>query len=355
MRVFVIGGTTVHSTNPGYRAEQETLEKLCCEIGRCLARANQHVAVLCSPFGDSADYQVLRGLAEASSTTTTVEMHFPDSPEVRARLETVAHGLALASVVPRTYYPPQSDTPEARQYAWLLCQLAALDSSHVVIAVGGRLDGAANLLLWLAEGRQKPVLPIPLLGGAAGQAFHRRRYELEDKLGAGPLEAIHDRRRAGEMLALAERLADSGPRQPLSTGRRPRPSRFFVSYARARPAEADYVETLLRRRNHQVFRDDHDFDAGHEVPGQIREAIYAATVFIVLWCKEYACSPWCADEFQIALERHREGSLILWIIRTDETRIVPPAARPLLHYPGGSRAELEGSLHTLLLKLDLPA
>jgi len=42
--------------------------------------------------------------------------------------------------------------------------------------------------------------------------------------------------------------------------------RFFISYPRTRPAEADYVETVLRRQNMLVFRDETDFSARHEIP-----------------------------------------------------------------------------------------
>jgi hypothetical protein len=205
------------------------------------------------------------------------------------------------------------------------------------------------MLLLLAEGRQMPLLPIPFLGGAAQQAFYRHRYELEDRLGK-ELEVVQDTTQVRELVKLAERLADVKVVPKSLTPPRSRPQ-FFVSYARARPAEADYVETILRRRNMPVFRDESDFGAGHEVPSQIREAIHSASVFVVLWCKEYACSPWCFDEIEIALERHAQNKMNLWILCVDETRIVPRRARSLLYYQVQSREELEGRLVTLLDQL----
>ncbi|RBN36059.1 hypothetical protein DMN50_37435, partial [Priestia megaterium] len=71
---------------------------------------------------------------------------------------------------------------------------------------------------------------------------------------------------------------------------------------------------LLRRRNLQVFRDESKFGAGHAIPTLIEEAIYGANIFIAVWCTEYACSPWCFDEFELALDRADAEKIELWII-----------------------------------------
>ncbi|RBN36039.1 hypothetical protein DMN50_37535, partial [Priestia megaterium] len=68
-------------------------------------------------------------------------------------------------------------------YAWLLCQLQALESCQTIIAIGGKLDGSANMLLLLAESKRKKILPLSFLGGAAEQSFYRKRYELQDIFG----------------------------------------------------------------------------------------------------------------------------------------------------------------------------
>ncbi len=126
------------------------------------------------------------------------------------------------------------------------------------------------------------------------------------------------------------------------------PPNFFISYPRARPGEADHIEALLRCRNLEVFRDESNFGAGHAIPKQIEEAIYAANVFIAVWCAEYACSPWCFDEFELALNRLDSGKIKLWIICTDGTRIVPTRARNLHYYTVSSRQEIEGRILNLL-------
>ncbi|HYH98956.1 toll/interleukin-1 receptor domain-containing protein [Hyalangium sp.] len=348
MQIFVIGSVAVGENDPGFPNEKMLLKRTCQGLGKAI-RVAGHTAVLCSPFPDSADLEVLRGVAAAGGTTpVNIEMHFPDEKSVRQRLDEVQHELGLVGIKPYPYMPPQGHmSSDAWRYAWLLCQLSALESSQVVIAVGGKLEGAANMLLLLAEAKRKVVLPVTFLGGAAQQAYYRRRYELQDRLGKGA-EMLLDKESVEGLVVLAERSALSALEEHRPKGERGMPLRFFISYPRARPLEADHVETLLRRRNMQVFRDETDFGAGHEIPGRIQEAIHSANVFIALWCKEYACSPWCFDELELALKRHSQGVLNLWILCVDDTRIVPPGIRNLVHFPVRSREELEGRVLELL-------
>ena len=111
---------------------------------------------------------------------------------------------------------------------------------------------------------------------------------------------------------------------------------------------ADPIELILRRRGITLFRDESDFKAGSNIPIKIQEEIFKADTFIAVWCKDYACSPWCMDEIEMALDRI--DSINLWIICVDKTRIVPKRARDLLNYPVHNREELEGILLKLLSK-----
>jgi hypothetical protein len=347
MRIFVIGGTVVNSTEPKYQEQKLLLNSVCRQLGRSIAKAG-HSAIVCSPFENSADLEVMRGFAEIPQPRPAIEIHYPDSDEVRARLNEVIQELGITTVSRYPYPPPQTDEKESWRYAWLLCQLNAIEHSQVTVAIGGQSDGSANMLLLLAEGKQKPLLPIPFLGGAANQAFYRHRYELTDRLGQAT-DILQDPGRITEFVHLADNLVNGGSVAPKVQGHRPR---FFISYPRARPAEADYAETILRRRNMPVFRDETDFGAGHEIPNKIQEAIYSADVFVAVWCREYACSPWCFDELELALERHAQKLLELWILCVDETRIVPRRARDLVYYQIKSRDELEGRIVSLLDKLE---
>jgi hypothetical protein len=184
---------------------------------------------------------------------------------------------------------------------------------------------------------------VTYIGGAAAQAFQRRRYQLEDRFG-DRITALNDLSRISEVVRLAEMAAMGKSARP----KRDTPPTFFISYARSRPQEADFVEMLLRRRSFIVLRDEKNFGAGHSIPGEIRENIHGADVFVAIWCREYACSPWCYDELDLALERKTAGVLSWWILCVDDTRIVPPLARDLVTYPVRSREELEGLIARLL-------
>ncbi|TBR56516.1 hypothetical protein B4U84_29385 [Westiellopsis prolifica IICB1] len=348
MRVFVIGGTTVDPTEPMFQTQKAVLEQTCYQLGCSLGMAG-HSLIVCSPFENTADLEVMRGFAETPPPRPTLEIHYPDSQTVNTRFDEVLNHFKFSTVSRHLYPPPQVETREAFQYAWLLCQLNAIERSHLIIAIGGKPDGAANMLLLIAEGRRKPLLPISFLGGTASQSFYRCRYELTDRLGED-IDALQDSEHIDKIVHLAERLVD-GRSTPATKIKGIRPN-FFISYPRARPAEADYVETILRRRNMLVFRDETDFGAGYDIPRKIQEAIFSADVFVALWCREYACSPWCFDEMELALEKHAQSQLELWIFCVDETRIIPRRARDLVFYQIKSRDELEGRIATLLDRME---
>lgn len=124
------------------------------------------------------------------------------------------------------------------------------------------------MLLSIAE-MKKPILPVSFLGGVAQELYYRKRHSLLQLLGEGA-EALQDSRSADRLLTLAEQLATADELGSLARGIEPR---FFISYSRERPAEADYVETLPRRQNKLVFRDDKDFGAGSDLPASILEEI----------------------------------------------------------------------------------
>lgn len=239
--------------------------------------------------------------------------------------------------------PPTIQDSKSKSYSWLLCQLQALESCQIIIAIGEKLDGSANMLLLLAESKRKQIIPLSFLAGAARESFLRRRYELADKFGDNYV-FFQDETKIAESIKLGEVSVSNNS----TTEKSLNSPNFFISYPRARPGEADYIEALIRRHNFQVFRDESDFGAGYAIPKQIEEAIYAADIFIAVWCAEYACSPWCFDELELALDRCEDGKLKLWIICTDETRIVPVRASNLNYYTVSTRDDIEGRMLKLL-------
>jgi TIR domain len=310
-------------------------------IGRDLIAAGDDLLV-CSPYPDSVDTWAVRGAAEALAAREgpVIEFHYPDHEEVKGLLASLVRTIPENRI--QRYPQPVSRNEQAQpewRYAWLLCQIAAMDRSHAVIALGGRLAQSASLLLQLARNRRKIVLPLSFLGGAGAECFDQRRHELADRLG-DDIAALHSAERIGQAVELLDRLAKARPAGLPSLS----PPEVFVSYARCRPQDADYVEMALRRRDVRVYRDEQDFGAGRAIQGEITEHIHRASVFIALWCREYACSPWCYDELQLALERARSGKLEIWMFCLDDTRIVPPAARELVSFPGQTRGEIERHL-----------
>ncbi|MEJ9227725.1 toll/interleukin-1 receptor domain-containing protein [Priestia aryabhattai] len=341
MRYFVIG--SIVNNNLKTEKEKERFHDACIVIGQTLCKLG-HSLVVCSPFKDSADYWVIEGFKQGNpQRNQVIEFHFIDQKQVCDEIEKLEESSKHLRVIKIPYSPPKTHSSKSNSYAWLLCQLQALESCQIIIAVGGKLDGSANMLLLLAESKRKKILPLSFLGGAAEQSFYRKRYELQDIFGDKSL-LLQDEKNIISAVELShfQKSTDSMKKKNVS------PTNFFISYPRARPAEADHIEALLRRRNLQVFRDESKFGAGHAIPTLIEEAIYGANIFIAVWCTEYACSPWCFDEFELALDRADAEEIELWIICVDSTRIVPKRARNLHYYSVTSREEIEGCISKLL-------
>ena len=168
MRVFIIGGVTVKRGIPGFDDEIHVLKESMEALGAELV-SHGHEVVACSPFPDSADFHVLHGIAAtAKDSHPTVSIYYPELPAVETALKDLLAALGLSNV---RRFPcsvgRESTAREALQYAWLFAQLNALDSSAGVIIVGGKPSSSLSLLLRLADARNKGVLPLTFLGGAA--------------------------------------------------------------------------------------------------------------------------------------------------------------------------------------------
>jgi|SRR5215213_159935 len=343
MKVFVIGGTTVLPNNDQYSNELKILEQSMRQLGKRLIDG-KHDLLVCSPYSGSADLEAVHGATQSVHVKKgiNVEFHYPRTLSICKQVTRLTETLSINKTRSFFHLPPVDNSAEALKYAWLLAQISAMERSHAILAIGGKPNGSASLLLSLAEEKRKYILPLTILGGAAEQSFLRQRYALEDRL-AKRIALLNELEGIEQAISLLDDL--SHPHEATTKGDG---HRFFISYPRCRPQEADFIEMILRRRNQTVFRDDHNFESGKPIPAEIDQHLYHADVFIAIWCKEYACSPWCFDEFDLALRRHKEGRLALWLLCVDDTRVVPPAARELLNYPISSRADLEGTILKLL-------
>lgn len=333
MKIMIIGGKTER------KEDWEDIQKACFEIGKILCVKN-HSLELCSPFEDSADYWVFKGYSSAGRNTGFVNFHYVKLKQVEERLQELEEQSIKINKIP-TFVKEIQDIKEM-QYAWLLCQLEALDSCQCIIAVGGKANGSANMLLRFAEGKRKMIVPLIWAGGAAQSSYDRRIYQLMDIFG-DDLSLLNSRTFFNKVI---EKIGID--RQEASKPIKER--KIFISYARKRPYEADYIETLLRRRNIFVFRDESEFGAGEDIPIEIDENIHRANTFIAVYCAEYACSPWCYDELELALDLREKKQLDIWIICVDDTRIVSKRARNLIFYKVHNREEIEGKILELIMK-----
>jgi hypothetical protein len=353
MKIFLIGGVSVENSDPNYEKQKEDLNRSMAELGRTIAQAG-HDLLVCSPFEGSADVAAAQGaltVVSGSGQGSDIEFHHPDAPGVIREMQAFRSRFATAEGLKSFQHPTPKDESgrDVLEYAWLLSQTYAMDRSHWVVALGGKVGRSASLLLGLVEVRNKPLLPLTFLGGAAAQAFDRKRYLLEDHLGS-KVAALHNPGCSSRIVELLVTPSNEGA----ASSPVPAPPKFFISYPRARPCEADFIETALRRRQCDVFRDENDFEPGKPITSAIEEAIYSASVFIAIWSKEYACSDWCFDELSLALQRQDAGKLKVWILCVDNTRIVPPGARNLTNYPAHSREELERHVMFLLEQCKRP-
>lgn len=341
MKVFIIG--SLDAQHPA----KSQFDFLSQSLGRELAKQAVTV-IMCSPYPDSCDASVLSGIREASPHAQfCLELHYPRTEKNESawqdQLAEVDNGVLVRKFGHETLVEVDQT---AVKYSWLLSQLRAIEEADYIVLMGGRIGGSSDLLLRLADAQQKLVLPVPKFDGIGSVCFTNKRYQLRDLWGEAACDLLEQEITG---LQLAELLLQHRTGQlvaPLQSHKGA--LSFFISYSRDRPAEADLVEMVLRRRNYEVLRDEQDFAPGEHIPQAIRHRINQATVFIALWCREYACSPWCYDELSLALRTHVEDGKGLWIFTLDTTRMVHPQARDRVTIPAGSRSELAAGLIQLL-------
>lgn len=341
MKILFIGSFGI--SNEGNFAQ---FQDFCINLGRKLSSSHIEL-LLCSPFEKSVDYELLMGVLSERNIKVTLRLFYPKSDLIEKKWYSILKKLPGGSYTHFTFGGFNLEEKEARKFAWLYCQLQALEEANIIVALGGNEDGASDLFFKIAETRKKIIIPITEFGGSARKVFNTLKYQIKDKLGETLYNKIYlEDLSELTIAALSNALHDgkvflSNPKinfEPI----------FFLSYARARPAEADQIEMLLRRRNYVVLRDEVNIGAGDDLLNSISENIAKSNVFIAIWCKEYACSPYCYDELEEAIERHSEQKTELWIIRIEDVRIVPKKARDILYVDGFDRETIEGKILSLI-------
>lgn len=324
MKCMIIGSCSPEAEN------FHEFKESCREIAEALVE-KKVTLMISSLFDDSADYWVYKAFSRKS---TDIEIHYLDIADVRSRIQEECVHRKVALI------PYLNDSTELDlRYAYLFCQLNALKETDVIITVGGKNTGSATLLLSLADA-SKIIIPIIGYEGAAKAYYDKYRYKLSDRL-SGQISLIT----TGSPKEIIDAFIDDNTIESTSTVTA---DKVFISYARDNSQWADMTEVFLRRRSINLFRDESDFTPGAPIQEYIMKELHSCNVFIALWCKEYACSPWCFDELEEALDLAQNGKMSIWILCVDNTRIVPKRARSLHHYTIKSRDELEGKLLQLL-------
>ena len=117
MKLFIIGSTPCKSESPGHLLERKRLTEACFTIGRSIAAAQHDVAV-CSPFADSADFDILKGISSSpNADEITIDFNFVDTPSVRKALETTITELQLKKVNRIPHEPPRQIDEQGMRYA----------------------------------------------------------------------------------------------------------------------------------------------------------------------------------------------------------------------------------------------
>jgi hypothetical protein len=121
---------------------------------------------------------------------------------------------------------------------------------------------------------------------------------------------------------------------------------IFISYAQSNSSTADFIEICLRRNNIEIKRDNIDLDTGDPIWEKIKNLIDDSSIFLAIYDKEYACSHWCYDELEYAIENEKE----IWLFKTDSTSVINPKFRHRLNEEVKDRKAIEHKITALLHK-----
>jgi hypothetical protein len=339
MRLFFIGSSVPEEDN--------NIVEFCRNIGGKLAIKAVQI-LICSPYQDAIDPHIIDGIKKVKNIKLNIEAHYPNTEKNELAWDNVLDGLPPSIRISKfRHEAPVNDQLNTIKYAWLYCQMQAVSKADFVIVIGGKIAGSSNLLVRIAEAQNKGIIPLPKFGGVGQLFFAKKRFQLKDDWGAKNFNVFEQCKKPAKIIDIIVD-ASKDKRFELIKSKKKEIS-FFISYSKERPTDADFVEMMLRRRNHEVLRDDTEIRPSQDIPAALKESIHRSDVFVFLWCKESACSPWCYDELNLALKSHheREGKA-LWIFKLDETRIIHPDARNLLSYQTNSREKLAERIISLL-------
>jgi nucleoside phosphorylase len=318
--IYVIGGVTGESGNEAN--ESAALNTAAYDLGKHLADSGAQL-VVCSPFPDVADHYAIRGYAE-SKANGVIQIHSPDHPDV-AKQRRDLKGLERDGLKIQDWKYPGPEDKDSWPQAWLLAQLQALEHADAVVALGGKVSKSANTLLHLAEGKGLPIIPFVFLGGAARRAFDRRDWK---SLNPGFDTSILQQRKGIEKtIEIANRLVID--RVARSAGSTQKPEKVFLSFAHQDSTLARSLEAFLKEQGIEVLIGDDQARTDQMLTASIEQAFLKSDVCVVFWSRNYALSPWCFNELNLAISQQSYGRMKLWLFNLDDSAIVPTDARKL--------------------------
>lgn len=167
MRCFVIGSFIGEEKSKGLFIED------CKKIGKALVEL-EVTLLICSLFEDSIDYYVASGFLDGyeERLVGNIEIFYPELESVKEKVS--------SSFFNNISKNPVIALGNDITHSWLFAQLQALDSSDLVITMGGKTNASADMLLRLAEGKNKKIIPFKFWKGTAEECYLRNKYKLDD-------------------------------------------------------------------------------------------------------------------------------------------------------------------------------
>ncbi len=320
--------------------ESQAFKDTCMEIGKAIAYCN-HDLIVCSPYEDSADYWVMKTYFDTYNNHKERQcfLHYPKNNDVILKIADIKNKFS------NNINLVEHKSLDNIIFAWLFCQISALEMADYVIAIGGKNDGSAKLLLSLAKAKNKLVIPFSKFDGAAKDFYHETEYLLINLIRCEFLFKKDIVCTEKDVVQIIYQLLNE-KKQNIDRGHSLK--KVFISYPREKNAEADYLEMILRRKNVLVFRDESDFIPGATIHDEIIQKLNDSNLFISLWCKENACSPWCFDEFDIALNKKERDEMCIIILKLDDTRMIHPRARKLIYYDVKTREDIQNIVNRII-------
>lgn len=315
MNILIIG------SNQNSDKDQDFF-KISEQIGTFLGNS-LHNVVVCSAHNSSADYHILNGLAKSriKLLDNKILVHRPDNKEIKEQWKTLVNDLGFNATQLKytSHQGIEIVDDRSRSFAFLLCQIKALDETDIVIFLGGNVSGSASLIASIVRHKTIPIIPFRFFGGVGEYLFTHLEGDLKARYDNNLLEKLSE---PDEIENCLEILISGVKNIKFQSE-----VRVFLSYSWSRSELADLVEAILRRRDKvTLFRDEKDIKQGERINERIETEIKEkCNIFIALWCKEYIESPYCHDELIMWINNRRKEDLFL--IRFDNTRPVWPALR----------------------------